>query len=128
MPEELRKAVFWLKAVGDTAEAPVNVGTQFSIVRFSGERPERRVTEAEAESSIRSKLWRERRQQAVNALIEGLRAKEKPKVYVERVDWVKFDDMETRPSGFAPDPSRGGRPMRPKASGQEPASPDRKGP
>ncbi|HEX6239758.1 MAG TPA: hypothetical protein VFZ61_02645, partial [Polyangiales bacterium] len=117
VPEALRKAVFGLKTVGDTASAPVAVDTQFSIVRFTGERPERHVSEAEAEGSIRSKIWRERRQKAVSALIEELRAKEKPKVYVERVDWVKFDDMDKRPPGFAPDPlPPGARPMKPRGS------------
>lgn len=101
----LRKAVFALKAVGDTADAPVAVDAQlFSIVRFTGERPERHVTLTEAEGSIRSKLWRERRQQAISALLDGLRNRYKPKTFSERVDWIKFDDMDRRPSGFAPDP------------------------
>jgi hypothetical protein len=101
----LRRAVFALKAVGDTSDAPVVVDAHlFSIVRLTGERPERHVSLAEAESSIRSKLWRERRQQAITKLLDGLRSTYKPKTFSERVDAIKFDDMERRPTGFAPDP------------------------
>ena len=104
VPEALRKVTFALAAVGTTAEAPVALGNQFSILRFTGERPERHVSLSEAEGTIRSRLWRERRRKAVDALIDSLRSREHPKVYVERADWVKFDDMDKRPPGFAPDP------------------------
>lgn len=105
VPEPLRKAVFALKAPGDVGPEPVQVDSLFSVIRFTGERPERHVTLAEAESSIRARLWRERRQQAVTALIDGLRARQKPQVFADRVDLVKFDDMDKRPSGFMPDPA-----------------------
>lgn len=101
----LRKVVFGLKEIGDTADQPVAVNGQFAIVRLTGERPERHVTLAEAEGSVRGKLWRENRQKAVAALIDSLRARDKPKVFSERVDLVKFDDMDKRPPGFAPDPA-----------------------
>jgi peptidyl-prolyl cis-trans isomerase C len=104
VPEALRKVTFGLAAVGATADAPVAVGNQFSILRFTGERPERHVSLSDAEGTIRSRLWRERRRKAVDGLIDGLRGREQPKVYVERIDWVKFDDMDKRPPGFAPDP------------------------
>jgi parvulin-like peptidyl-prolyl isomerase len=104
VPEALRKAVFALKAPGDTGSEPVQVDAQFSLIRFTGERPERHVTLAEAEGSIRARLWRERRQEAVSDLINTLRARQKPQVFAERVDLVKFDDMDKRPSGFMPDP------------------------
>jgi len=107
----VRKAVFALKEVGDTVDKPVPVNGQFVIVRLTGERPERHVTLAEADGSVRGKLWRENRQKAVAALIDGLRARDKPKVFSERVDLVKFDDMDKRPPGFMPDltPSDAGR-------------------
>jgi hypothetical protein len=68
------------------------------------------VSLAEADGTIRSKLWRERRQKAVAALLDKLRAKDKPKVFTERVDLVSFDDMEKRPTGFAPEPTGPARP------------------
>jgi parvulin-like peptidyl-prolyl isomerase len=124
VPEAIRKAVFELKAVGDTADKPVEVDGQFSIVRFTGERPERHVSLTEAEGTIRSKLWRERRQKAVTSLLDRLRAKDKPKVFTERVDLVTFDDMEKRPTGFAPEPARPASPhARPKAAQPTPKAP-----
>jgi peptidyl-prolyl cis-trans isomerase C len=121
VPETIRKAVFELKTINDTADKPVEVDGQFSIVRLTGERPERNVTLAEADATIRSKLWRERRQKAVTDLLDRLRAKDKPKVFTDRVDLVSFDDMEKRPAGFAPDPPG---PARPRAGppGAGPAS------
>jgi peptidyl-prolyl cis-trans isomerase C len=117
--EPLRQAAFALKAVGDTAAAPIAVDGQFSILRLTGERPERHVSLAEAEGSIRSRLWREQRQKAVSRLLDSLRARDKPQVFTERVDWVKFDDMERRPSGFAPDPVR---PAAPPDAGPKPGT------
>jgi parvulin-like peptidyl-prolyl isomerase len=105
VPVPLREAVFALKSPGDTGSEPIQVEAQFSIVRFTGERPERHVTLSEAEGSIRARLWRERRHQAVTALIDGLRARQKPQIFAERVDLVKFDDMDRRPTGFRPDPA-----------------------
>lgn len=105
VPEALRKAVFALKTLGDVGDEPVQVDAQFSVIRWTGERPERHVALAEAEGSIRARLWRERRHQAVDDLINQLRARQKPQVFADRVDLVKFDDMDKRPTGFMPDPA-----------------------
>lgn len=100
----LRDAVFALEKVGDTSKEPLALGTQFAILRLTGERPERHASLDDAAPAIRAKLWRERRQVALDALIAKLRARDKPEVHPERVERISFDDMEKRPSGFAPDP------------------------
>jgi len=110
IPDAIRKAAFELKTVNDTADKPVEVDGQYSIVRLTGDRQERHVSLAEADATIRSKIWRERRQKALSDLLDRVRAKDKPKVFTERVDLVSFDDMEKRPSGFAPDPPAPGTP------------------
>jgi peptidyl-prolyl cis-trans isomerase C len=114
IPAEVRKAAFDLKNVGDTSPRPVKVEGGFSIVRLTGERPERHTTLEEAEQPIRTKLWREKRQKALTDLVEGLRGKEKPQVFADRVDMVKLDDMEKQPEGFSPhgggNPHGGGSP------------------
>jgi peptidyl-prolyl cis-trans isomerase C len=102
--EALRKAAFGLKQVGDTVRKPIKVEGGFSVVRLTGERPERHTTLLDADPSIRTRLWRERRQNAMKALVDGLRAKEKPKTFPERVDLVKLEDMDKGPSGFATTP------------------------
>jgi peptidyl-prolyl cis-trans isomerase C len=105
VPTALRQAVFALKALGDIGTEPVQVDNQFSVIRWTGERPERHISLSEAEGSIRARLWRERRQEAVTDMINRLRAQQKPQVFVERVELVKFDDMDKRPTGFMPDPA-----------------------
>jgi peptidyl-prolyl cis-trans isomerase C len=111
----VRNAAFGLKNSGDTASQPVAVEGGFAIVRLTGERPERHTDLAEADGSIRAKLWRERRQRALDELLTGLRARDKTQVFAERAELVKFDDMEKRPGGF--DPERVGpgapKPMQP---------------
>lgn len=100
----LRKAAFALAQIGDTS-APLRVGDSYAIVRLTGERAERHASLDDAAPSIRAKLWREQRQQALDALIATLRARDKPQVFAERIQLISFDDMEKRPSGFAPDPA-----------------------
>ena len=104
VPPALREAVFALGQVGDTRAQPLELGAQLSIVRFTAERPERHVSLDDAALSIRAKLWRERRQQALDALYASLRAKDKPQIFTDRIYQISFDDMERRPGGFAPDP------------------------
>jgi len=99
----VRKAAFALGEIGDTSA--VQIEGRHALVRLSGERPERHVTLDDAAPSIRAKLWRERRQQALDALFSSLRARDKPEVYESRVHAISFDDMKERPSGFAPDPA-----------------------
>lgn len=103
LPADVRAAAFALHEIGDTSE-PVAFEQKFALVRLSGLRPEREVSLESAAPAIRTKLWRERRQQALDALTAGLRARVKPRVFTERIYAIEFDDMERRPSGFAPDP------------------------
>ncbi len=110
----LRKAAFELKNAGDTSKV-VAVDKHFSIVRLTGERPERHTDLAEAEPSIRTRLWREKRQDAMTKLVEDLRAKDKPETFPERVDLVKLDDMDKGPGGFAPEPAHAPNPHGKKA-------------
>ena len=121
----VRTAVFALKNNGDTAAKPVALESGFAIIRLTGERPERNTELAEADLTIRTKLWREQRQKALTALIEGLRSKEKPQLFAERADWIKFDDMDKRPPGFAPDrpgPAGNRLPRPPREPGAEPGA------
>ncbi|MDB4977779.1 MAG: Peptidyl-prolyl cis-trans isomerase PpiD [Myxococcaceae bacterium] len=100
----VRKAVFALAEVGDTSKQPLALDKQRAIVRYTAERPERHVSLEDAALSIRAKLWRERRQKALDQLYAKLRARDKPQVFTDRIYLISFDDMEKRPSGFVPDP------------------------
>jgi len=112
----LRKAAFELKTVGDTYAKPVAVDKLYSIVRLTGERPERHTDLAEAETAIRTRLWREKRQDAMTKLVEKLRTTEKPETFPDRVDLVKLDDMDKGPGGFAPEPAP--KAQKPKKGGE----------
>jgi len=102
IPDSVRSATFALE-LGATSE-PVAYDEQFAIVRMSGERPERHVSLDSAAPAIRTKLWRERRQRALDALVSELRKREQPKVFTDRIYAIDFEDMDHRPGGFAPDP------------------------
>jgi peptidyl-prolyl cis-trans isomerase C len=102
----LRSAVFALKTPGDTSPEPIAVDGGFAIVRYTGERPALHADLAAASAGIRNRLWREKRSAAVNALIEGIRTREKPEVFRDRVDLIKFDDMDHAALGYSPDPKR----------------------
>jgi peptidyl-prolyl cis-trans isomerase C len=109
----IRGAIFGLKTIGDTAPEPIATEGSFVIVRLTGERPERHADLAAASSSIRNRLWRDQRAQAVAALIERVRAREKPEVHTDYVDLVKFDDMDQAPQGFNPEPAPPATPVSP---------------
>jgi peptidyl-prolyl cis-trans isomerase C len=105
----LRSAVFALKAPGDTSPEPIAVDGGFAIVRYTGERPALHADLTAASAGIRNRLWREKRTAAVNALIEGVRVREKPEVFRDRVDLIKFDDMDHAALGYSPEPKRGAK-------------------
>ena len=65
---------------------------------------------AAADKSIRTRLWREKRQKALTDLVEGLRKKEKPVVNADLDDLVKLEDMDRAPSSFAPEHKKSGSP------------------
>ncbi len=103
LPASVRAAAFALHDIGDTSE-PVAFDKQQALVRLSGLRPAREVELEAAAPAIRTKLWRERRQRALDAMVSELRARDKPQVHTERIYAIDFEDMERRPGGFAPDP------------------------
>ena len=81
----LVRAAFALRDVGDVVTAPVQVGEQWSIVKLTGRRPADHQAFEVAEQSIRLRLWRERRQQAVEDFVTELRQRYNPVVHEERM-------------------------------------------
>jgi len=69
------EAAFAVAEVGQCASTPVSVEGRFSVVMLTGRRPAETTTLAEAESSIRRKLWRQKRDEALDALVTRLRAR-----------------------------------------------------
>jgi parvulin-like peptidyl-prolyl isomerase len=86
----IAKATFALKNVGDTSGV-VHAGERFAIVRLAGLRPAQSDTQAAANARIRVRLWRERRQSAIDAKLAALREEIKPEVHPELVDLIKLE-------------------------------------
>ena len=101
----IARATFALREVGDTSPA-VQVGERYAILRLTGIRPASDETLARAEDRVRMRLWRERRQSAIDTFLDGLKQQREVKQRPELVDAVKLDDgpplppAEGLPGGF----------------------------
>jgi peptidyl-prolyl cis-trans isomerase C len=84
------RAAFGLREVGEVSD-PVEVQGQWSIVKLTGRRPPEHRSFEEAEPSIRLRLWRERRQAAIDAFVEQLRERTNIVVYEERMRPIRMD-------------------------------------
>ena len=98
-------AAFALRSVGDTSGV-VKVGDGFAIVKLTGLRPGQNSSLAQSTETIRSRLWRERRQAAIDTRLDELKKQLKVAVHPELVDAVKLDQgpplppSAGLPSGF----------------------------
>lgn len=116
------KAAFALKNVGDTAAKPVKAANGYSIVKLTGSRPRLSRKLPEVQETIRAKLWRERREQAVEAFVAKLRETNPPELHPELIETIKLDPPPEKPAapaaavpgteesrletGSAPDPTK----------------------
>ncbi len=96
-------AAFQLRHVGDVSD-PIQVGQHWSIIQLTGRRPAADRTFDEAEQGIRLRLWRERRQQAIEDFVTSLRKKYHPVVHEERMRPIKLEVAPTAgvQPGFPP--------------------------
>ena len=101
----LAEAAFGIEAVGDLAAEPVAVGDHFSVVMLSGLREAENRSLEEAEESIRLRLFRERRQAAIDAFVQSLRERYRPEVHPERLDPIRLAEVEVETS--RPRPTKG---------------------
>lgn len=89
---------------------------------LTGKRPAEHHTIEESGQSIRLRLWRERRQQAIDSFIENLRTQYHPETHEDRMEWIKLETTPEAPEGEGPQgmpgmPGMGGRPGAPGAPG-----------
>ena len=112
VPLPIVKAAFALKNVGDTAPQAIKIDGGYSIVKLTGQRPAISRKQEEVAETIRVRLWRERRQQAIESFVGELRQQYKPETHPELADQVKLDEPEsahtepgTMPPGTAPGPT-----------------------
>lgn len=72
---EIVEAAFAIREVGECAPEPVRVGERFSVVKLSGRRDAEVVPLGAASESIRRRLWRERRDAALDRIVDTARAR-----------------------------------------------------
>lgn len=100
------RAAFALGEVGDVSE-PIEVSGQWTLVKLTGRRPAEHRSLEDAGPSIRLRLWRERRQAAIDEFVEGLRQRAAVEVHYDRMrpiqidppDRVSADDEHAAPEG-----------------------------
>lgn len=107
-------AAFALAEMGDTSP-PVAVGTKWSVIKLTGLRPAETRTVADAGPSIRMRLWRERRQKALDDFVLALRTRLHPEIHTERVDPIRLDALPAGAGmpGFPAEGEAGGEPGAP---------------
>ncbi len=88
-------ATFALGAVGDLSE-PIDVGEgRFSVIKLTGLRPAEHRSVADASDAIRMRLFRQRREEALDSLVERLRASVPTEVHYERMANLRMEPAPT---------------------------------
>lgn len=75
VPAALRKAAFTLKKVGDLYPEVIGTEAGFHVLRLTGKRAALDRSLDDARRLIQNRLWRDKRQEAIDAFVEDLRNK-----------------------------------------------------
>jgi peptidyl-prolyl cis-trans isomerase C len=94
IPLPIAKATFALKNTGDLSPAPVKLEGGYSLVMLTGQRPavDRKLSDKDVQQSIRVRLWRERRQAAIEGFVADLHKQYKPEINAELMHLIKLED------------------------------------
>lgn len=104
----LATAAFALGEVGDVAAAPIAVGDQWSLLKLTGRRPAELRSVEQAGPTIRLRIWRQSRQEALESFVARLRTEAgvDPINYdllrAIRLDPPEREDEEEAPPGAPP--------------------------
>jgi len=93
VPASVAEAAFKLDKIGALAPEPVTVEQGYAVVKLTGKRKELARTLDQTRRTIQHKLWRERREAAVDAFVKELRAKANV-----REDWAVLDQVKVEPT------------------------------
>ena len=85
---EIAEAAFALKNVGDVAPRLVKIANGFSIVKLTGRRPAVSRSIEDATPQIRNRLWREKRQKAIDDFVENLRKNRRVELHEELLNLI----------------------------------------
>ncbi|MAC26025.1 MAG: hypothetical protein CMN31_14295 [Sandaracinus sp.] len=87
----LVEAAFGVEEVGGVAREPVRVGEHWSIVKLTGRRPAETRSLEQASEGIRLRLWREKRQNAIDTFVSELRQAHPPEMHADRMRAIRLD-------------------------------------
>ena len=124
--EQIVAAAFALRDVGDVAPAPLRLGDNWSVVKLTGRRDPQERTIEQASAGIRTRLWRERRQQAIDDFVAELRRRHEPEIFADRMTKIELDPIEPAaglPPAHAPGPRGPGAIRRPHPTKMAPPAP-----
>ena len=119
VPDAVAEAAFKLDKIGDVYTELVKTPEGFYIVKLTGKRKELARTLEHARRPIQHKLWREKREAAVDTFVKSLRDKAKVEETLTMLSQVQIPEAPATPSGAhaedkdSLDPSRR-RPAQPK--------------
>jgi hypothetical protein len=85
-------AAFAVPEVGGVVPAPVAFGNRFSVVKVTGRRPAETTPIEQARDGIRRRIWRERRQAAIDAFVAELRTRAHVTSNGDRVRAIRLDE------------------------------------
>ena len=118
--EDLVTAAFTLTEVGAIGAEPVAVGERFSVIKLTGRRPAEERTLEQAGQGIRLRLWRERRQSAIESFVSSLRERYTPEVFADRMANIRLDPVD--PTEMADPHGHGGNDDDERAPGKAPSA------
>ena len=90
------EAAFQLGELGDLAAEPIQSRDGWNIIKLTGHRPESKRPLKGVASKIGKRIWREKREKAIEKLVADLRKKYKPEVKPELVEPIV---IKTGPPG-----------------------------
>jgi peptidyl-prolyl cis-trans isomerase C len=106
----LAEAAFKLEKVGELAPEPVKVADGWAIVRLTGKRKELARTLDQTRRTIQHKLWRERREAAVEQFVKSLRGQADVQENWDLLAQVKIEPaVLSAPDAGAREPAPGPR-------------------
>ena len=91
--EQIVAAAFALTEIGSVSPEPVAVGDNWSIVKLMGRREAEVRTIEQAGEGIRLRLWREKRQSAIEDFVAQLRQDHPPEIHQERMRPIRLDPL-----------------------------------
>lgn len=101
VPTSVAEAAFALEKIGDVAPALVKSDQGFHIVKLTGKRKALSRTLDHARRPIQHKLWRKRREEAIESFVTGLRESAKPET-----NWDLLKEVKVAPASPLPGPPK----------------------